>query len=51
LHVPQGLALAAFAGFAVYREYLRPVLYSAAMWMIRRRSSRSLRTATQVAAS
>jgi len=51
LHVPQGLALAAFAGFAVYREYLRPVLYSTAMWVIRRQSNRTLRTATQVAAS
>lgn len=38
LRVPRTLALVAFAGFAVYREYLRPSLYRVAM-----RGSRRLR--------
>lgn len=37
LRLPRTLALVAFAGFAVYREYLRPALYRPAMRVLRRR--------------
>src|SRR6185437_15056742 len=40
LRSPRWVALAAFAGFAVYREYLRPVLYRAAMRIVRLRRRR-----------
>lgn len=37
LRLPRWAAIAAFAGFAVYREYLRPTLYDAAMRILRLR--------------
>jgi glycosyltransferase involved in cell wall biosynthesis len=36
LRLPRRLAVAAFACFAVYREYVRPTLHSVAMWGLRR---------------
>ena len=45
LHVPQVLALAAFASFAVYRETLRPPLHKLGLWAIT-----NLRRRAQVAA-
>jgi len=37
LRLPRWVALAAFAGFAIYREYLRPLLYGPAMRVVRLR--------------
>jgi len=49
LRWPRWCAIAAFAGFAVYREYLRPTLYDAAMRIVRDRR-RNAAAATREAA-
>jgi glycosyltransferase involved in cell wall biosynthesis len=51
LRLPRAIALAAFAGFAVYREYIRPTAYGAVMWMMRRQWQRRTHTATGAATS
>src|SRR5262249_21474582 len=48
LRVPGGVALMAFAGFAVYREYLRPALYDLAMRTVRWQRRGLPRTGTAV---
>ena len=49
LRLPRWLAVAAFAGFAVYREYLRPALYGVAMRIVRWRRNRGVLAATRAA--
>jgi glycosyltransferase involved in cell wall biosynthesis len=40
LRVPRGLALAMYSVFVIYREYLRPVAYRAALFTLRPRRAR-----------
>jgi hypothetical protein len=47
LRLPRWLAVAAFAGFAVYREYLRPALYGVAIRIVRLRRNRGVLAATR----
>lgn len=50
LRIPCWVAVIAFSGFAVYREYLRPTLYALAMRILRWRASRLTRApATRLA--
>ena len=50
LRLPRMLAVAAFAGFAVYREYLRPALYGAAMRHLRQARRRQSRLTAEASA-
>ncbi len=49
LRAPRWLAMAAFAGFAVYREYLRPVPHRMALRLIRRRRAGAAPAAVRAA--
>jgi glycosyltransferase involved in cell wall biosynthesis len=51
LHTPRWLAVAVFAVFAVYREYLRPVPYAMVMRLLRRRRGLGARPAVGEASS
>ncbi len=45
LRVPQGVALAMFSVFAIYREYLRPTAYRVALFALRKRRTHRVRSA------
>jgi glycosyltransferase involved in cell wall biosynthesis len=50
LRLPRSVAVAAFAGFAVYREYVRPAIYGAVMRILRWRRDYGAPRATRMAA-